>query len=225
MSESKESNLISHARRELAILEAQAAADTEDPAGCLEMQQHMTADVLKVLEAINTTGQSGGSIGYFLNLVRRLALQQNVAPLIGDDAEWFYHGKEMGDMYQNKRNGAVFKDAADGRAYYLDGYVTVDPNGCSYTGGNGGRCYIEFPYTPETHYIPRMELLENDPDFPHWSRPTLVTENYLFDTKQAVLDFYATHGITQPEDADEDRAEPLARAIANPDDAPVREAE
>lgn len=220
-----ESNSISHARRELEILEAQAATDVEDPAGSLRMQKQMTADVLHVLKAIGDTGQSGGSIGYFLNLVRRLALQQNVAPLIGDDSEWFYHGPEMGDMYQNLRNGAVFKNSAEGRAYYLDGYVTVEPNGSTYTGGTGGRCFIEFPYMPETHYIPCMELLKNDPDFPHWSRPALDTANYLFATKQAVLDFYAAHGITQPEDADEDRAEPLARAIANPDDAPVREAE
>jgi hypothetical protein len=218
----RESNLISHARRELAILEAQAAADTEDPAGCLEMQQHMTADVLAVLEVINRTGQSGGSIGYFLNLVRRLALQQNVAPLIGDDAEWFFHGEEMGNVYQNIRNGAVFKNADDGRAYYLDGYVTVDPNGSTYTGG-GNRCYIEFPYSPVSKYLPRFELVANDPDFPKWNRAPLIAENYLFDTAQQVLEFYAVHGITQPEDIAEERPEPLASA--NPDDAPVREAE
>lgn len=222
MSDRKESNLISHARRELNILEAQAAKDSEDPEGSLKMQQQMSADVLDVLAVIDRTGQSGGSIGYFLSLVKRLALQQNLAPLLGDDSEWFYHGKEMGDMYQNIRNGAVFKSADDGRAYYLDGYVTVEPNGSTYTGG-GNRCYIEFPYQPITKYLPRFELMANDPDFPKWNRAPLIAENYLFDTAQQVLEFYAVHGITQPEDAEEVRAEPLASA--NPDDAPVREAE
>lgn len=193
-----ESNLVSHARRELEILEAQAAKDVEDPVGSLKMQKQMTCDVLRVLEVIGDTGQSGGSIGYFLNLVHRLAMQQNVAPLIGDESEWFYHGVEMGDMIQNIRNGAVFKDA-DGRAYYLDGYVTVAPDGFTSTGGRE-KCYIEFPYHPKTNYVPDFDVLRADPDFPNWTRPPLVPENYLFDSAKQVMDFYITHGIISEDD-------------------------
>jgi len=192
----QESNLVSHARRELAILEAQAAKDEEDPQGSLEMQQQMTADVLAVMEVIASTGQSGGSIGYFLNLVRRCALMQNVTPLQGDDAEWFYHGPEMGDMFQNIRNSAVFKNSVDGRAYYLNGYVTVDPDGCTSTGGDSGKCYIDFPYEPSTKYVPRFELLTNVVLSP----VALVAENFLFSTAQEVLDFYVTHGIISEDD-------------------------
>lgn len=200
MSDVKESNGVSHARRELEILENIAANDPEDPVGCLEMQKQVTEDVLSVVRAIAETGQSGGSIGYFLHLVKCCALQQNISPLQGDWSEWFYHGIEMGDMYQNIRNSAVFKDSDSGRAYYLDGYVTVDPDGVTSTGGDSGKCYIEFPYTPVTKYVPRFEILAKDPDFPKWTHGPLVPENYLFDSAQAVLDFYILHGIISEDD-------------------------
>lgn len=186
---SKESNSVSHARYELELIEAGAAKD-EDPSA-LKMQKQITADVLAVVDLISTQGHSGGSIGYFLNLVKKCVLQQNLTPLTGEDHEWFYHGPDMGDVFQNKRYGAVFKNSK-GRAYYLDGIVGVDPNGSTYTGGSTPICYIEFPYTPSTKYLPRMSLI------PRVDGDVLDYTNFLFDTVQEVLDYYESMGITQP---------------------------
>lgn len=206
---STESSLVSHARYELELLEAAAAKD-EDPSA-LKMQKEMTADVLAVVDLISTQGHSGGSVGYMLNLVKKCVLQKNLTPLTGEDHEWFYHGPEMGDVYQNKRYGAVFKNSK-GRAYYLDGIVGVDPNGSTYTGGSTPICYIEFPYTPSTKYLPRMSLIPRAED------EELDYTNFLFGTVQEVLDYYESMGIIQPpEDEHVVRLEGCTAVLAQTD--------
>ena len=105
---SEESYCITHARQELEVLERLAAEDNDPSA--VEMQKHVTRDVLKVLKAISETGQSGGSIGYFLNLVKKCALQEPLTPIYGDDSEW---SEVSTGMWQNKRNSSVFKDKED----------------------------------------------------------------------------------------------------------------
>lgn len=186
----KECNLVSHAVRELQLLEAESAKD-DDPSA-LDMQKHVTADVLALLRTLSTQGQSGGSIGYILNLFRKLANFESLTPLTGADEEWM----EVGDgFFQNVRCGRIFKNESDGRAYDLDGHVTVDPNGCGYTGGSTPTCYIEFPYTLNTKYIPRLNLIprEDDEDEPDYN-------NFLFKTSADVLDFYESMNIVQPEE-------------------------
>lgn len=185
----EECNLVLHAISELRLLEEQAATD-EDPSA-LKMQKHVTEDVLNVLRVISAQGHSGGSIGYVMGLVKRLAFFGNLTPLKGTDEEWM----EVGDgMFQSVRCPHVFKNA-DGRAYDLDGYIGVDPNGSCWTGGGTPTCYIEFPYTPKSRYMPRLSLIPEvallKPEFQNF-------EAYLMDTKEAVLDFYKRNGIEQP---------------------------
>lgn len=182
----EESSLVSFAREELKRLEDAAREDGEP---CV-MQQSVTKDVLEVLRVLSAQDHSGSSIGYTLNLVRKLAMFSPLTPLTGEDSEWM----EVGDGYfQNVRCGHVFKNA-EGRAYDLDGYVTVDPNGCCYTGG-GILCYIEFPYTPKTQYLPRLSLLVvEDDQLP----PKERIHEFLHSTKEAVLEFYERNDIVQP---------------------------
>ena len=191
---SSECSMVSHARYELELLESAAAKDSDDPEGSLKMQKQVTADVMEIVETLSKQGHSGGSIGYILSLARTCVLQQNISPLQGDWTEWFYHGLDMGDMYQNVRNGAVFKEGETGRAYYLDGYVCVDPNGGKSTGGCTPKCYIEFPYTPSTKYMPRLNLIPRA----EGDDTELNFEEYLFDTAQEVLAYYNMMGIEQP---------------------------
>lgn len=181
-----ESNSVRHARIELELLEKQA----EDPSD-LKWQKMMTRDVLKVIELISEQGHSGGSIGPFLNLVRKCALQENLTPLTGEDSEWTEVGPAM---WQNKRYSAVFKDV-EGRAYDIEGHVGVDPNGSMYTGGGKATlCYITFPYTKTRKYYPRPELLAKAPSF------TMTFEESLCDTKEEVRELYINAGIPTWED-------------------------
>ena len=185
---SEESNLLFHTRRELALLEAASEKD-EDPSA-LEMQKQITEDVLAVVKLVDGMGHSGGSVGYFLNLVRKCVLQQNLTPLTGEPHEWFEHDE---NTFQNKRFGAVFKNGVDAPAYYLDGYVTIDPNGSGTTPAEGADlCYIEFPYTPETKYLPRLSLI------PREEGEELSFKDFLFDSAQEVLDYYESMDIKQP---------------------------
>lgn len=177
-----ESYTVTHARKELELLEKQA----EDPSD-LRWQKMMTRDVLKVIELISEQGHSGGSIGPFLNLVRKCALQENLTPLTGEDSEW---SEVSPGMWQNKRYSAVFKDE-DGRAYDIEGHIGVDPNGSMYTGGGKETlCYIEFPYTKSRKYYPRLELLEKSP-----YGCSLTFKEVLKDTAEEVLEMYKQWGV------------------------------
>jgi hypothetical protein len=178
---STESNSVRLARIELELLEKQA----EDPSD-LEWQKMMTRDVLQVVQVISEQGHSGGSIGPFLNLVRKCALQENLTPLTGEDSEW----SEVGPaMWQNKRYSAVFKDD-EGKAYDIEGYIGVDPDGWTYTGGGKQTtCYIEFPYTKSRKYYPRPELIAKAPSF------TMTFEESLCDTVEEVMEIYVNAGI------------------------------
>lgn len=182
-----ECNSVRHARIELQLLE-NAAAEDNDPSA-LEMQKHVTADVLKIVQAISETNQSGGSIGYILNLVRKCALQENLSPLTGEESEWFEHDP---DTIQNKRRGSVFK-RADGTAYDLDGYVGVDPDGFAFTGGGVPRCPVTFPYMQSVRkYLPRFSLLtQEDGEL----APETHIEDFLFNSVNEVLEFYKRNGI------------------------------
>lgn len=187
--EKKECNLVLHARHELALLEASAAEGEDGPC---EMQQQVTEDVLAVLRVLSDQNHSGSSIGYIMRLVNKLAAFGNLTPLTGSDDEWM----EVGEgVFQSKRCPHVFKNA-EGRAYDLDGYIGVDPNGSCWTGGEIPLCFIEFPYTPKRKYLPRFSLLPpiEDDESPREER---VSE-FLHSTAESVLEFYERNGIEQP---------------------------
>lgn len=182
-----ECNSVRHARIELQLLEDEAAKDSD--ASALEMQKLVTADVLKIVQAISETNQSGGSIGYILNLVRKCALQQNLSALTGEESEWYEHDP---DTIQNKRMGSVFK-RKDGTAYDLDGYVGVDPDGFTYTGGSLPLCPVVFPYMQGPRkFLPRFSLLTQEDGEP---APEKHVEDFLFNSVKEVLEFYERNGI------------------------------
>lgn len=124
-------------------------------------------EILALCEKFGLSGQSGGSAPYTAaavsQAVKKLCLQETIAPLTGEDDEWaFGHMNET--YYQNIREGAVFKDGKDGRAYYLDAIIwkgdTVGESGNdwdTFTGSVEGvrsRQYIKsFPFTPKRFYI------------------------------------------------------------------------
>jgi len=120
-------------------------------------------NVLELLEVFVKQGHSGSSAPYVINLFKKLASQQPVAPIMCTDDEWgdvdaFFNGDLT---YQNIRCGSVFKNGINGKPYYLDAIVFIDENGCSFTGGaynkTGDRITsrqnIKLPFDPKTFYV------------------------------------------------------------------------
>jgi hypothetical protein len=150
-------NTQSHAEKELEIL----ANNTPD-AVILEFKD----ELLALCEKFGNSGQSGGSAPYVAgalsSAVKKLCLQQTIAPITGVDDEWSSpFGND--ETVQNKRCYALFKQP-DGQCYYLDAIVwSADTPGESgnnwdnFSGSVNGitsRQYIkEFPFTPKTFYV------------------------------------------------------------------------
>ena len=122
-----------------------------------EIQEAICSHVVKLLDVFADEGHSGSTAPYAVNLFRKLAAFKPIVPLTGKDNEWNAIGKEMGrpadrDIYQNKRNSAVFKDGKDGRPYYNNAYLMEwahDPGNCwngrieLTDGSSTGRAYIK----------------------------------------------------------------------------------
>ena len=119
-------------------------------------------EILALCEKFGQSGQSGGSAHYtaaaIAEAVHKLLLQHPISPITGHDQEWVDVGN---DMLQNRRCFALFKSKSDGKCYYLDAIVWVDPEGNQWNGrriSSGteyqSRQYVkEFPWVPKTFYV------------------------------------------------------------------------
>jgi hypothetical protein len=126
-----------------------------------EMQAEICTHVLKLLDVFADEGHSGSSAPYALNIFKKLAMFEPIAPLTGEDWEWV----DVGDYgtgtprWQNKRCSRVFKDG-DGLAYDIDGIVWWEWFTDKVTGEKfkshftnvQSRVPVTFPYTPKTEY-------------------------------------------------------------------------
>lgn len=129
-----------------------------------EMQEALCKHVLELLDVFHGEGHSGTTAPYTIDLFKKLAMFEPVAPLTGEDWEWVNvsenGGNNGGPLYQNKRCGHVFKDN-DG-AYDINGIVFYDwyvnEKGeirKSYFTGQGSRVPVTFPYVPKSEYRER----------------------------------------------------------------------
>lgn len=106
------SNLVDHARRELALVEQGPDGDRE-----------FADSLLRAVEGFATyDGHSGGSHAVAVHWLTELLNFRNLSAITNDSAEWFHHepGGAGGDegVWQNKRNGEAFSHDG-GRTYYL----------------------------------------------------------------------------------------------------------
>lgn len=134
----RESNLVAHARRELALLRS-GKPD--------EMQDEMDRCVLQIIRVFADQGHSGFSASYLTSVVEKLMRFEPIAPLTGADDEWMETGV---GVYQNIRCSHVFKDA-DGTAYDIDGIIWREPSGACFTNFES-RVPVTFPYAPNREY-------------------------------------------------------------------------
>lgn len=122
-----------------------------------EMQQLVMDNLIELLEVFAKQGHSGSSAPYVINLFKRLASFEIIAPLTGEDSEWM----EVGEgVFQNKRYSSVFKDESG--CYDIDRWIFEDEHGGSYTNKNS-RGYIEnFPYTPVSEVVREIKPTSED---------------------------------------------------------------
>ena len=130
-----------------------------------EMQEAICTHVLKLLEVFHGEGHSGSSAPYAIDLFKKLAMFEPVAPLTGEDWEWVNvsenGGRNGGPLYQNKRCGHVFKD--DTGAYDINGIIfydwysipEIEKRYKSYYTCKESRVPITFPYIPKSEYRER----------------------------------------------------------------------
>ena len=83
--------------------------------------RHFVPEIIALCEAFGNSGQSGGSAPLVAQAlsqaVKKLCLQQPIAPLTGEESEWSEAFSTEGTL-QNNRLSSVFKE--NGKAYYLD---------------------------------------------------------------------------------------------------------
>ena len=115
------SNYVNHAMREFQY----AGWLNEDGTYKDEMQEAICNNVLKMLAIFADEGHSGSSAPYAINLFKKIASFEPIAPLTGAYDEWHMVTDGGVIVYQNKRMSSVFKqsDRFDGQAYWLDGKV------------------------------------------------------------------------------------------------------
>jgi hypothetical protein len=103
----KESPLVRHARRELALID-------QDP----DIHQA----IIKAVEGFATYRNSGGSAGWAIHVLYDLLQFKNLTPLTDDPEEWNAVAEVDGEttLWQSRRNAAAFSDDG-GKTYLITG--------------------------------------------------------------------------------------------------------
>lgn len=126
-------SLIKHAEVEMAL--AWPEAD--------DMQDLVKDNIRELLAVFAAQGHSGFSAPYVLAAFTKLARFEPLTPLTGEDHEWV----EVGDsLFQNARCGEVFREGKNGEAYWINGRVFREPDGCTFT-SRDSRVPVVFPWT------------------------------------------------------------------------------
>lgn len=158
---------IEHAKREFNALGYKPIDQLNDD----DPNKWIQENVFELLEAFSKQGHSGSSAPFCINMFKKLASFEPLAPLTFKDDEWNEVGE---DTFQNKRLSAVFKEGKNGKPYYIDAIVWEPQNGGRFTGGavqvtGGGRIgtahYIDTtkPFEPKTFNI-KVREVEVAPD-------------------------------------------------------------
>lgn len=117
-------------------------------------------EILALCNKFGNSGQSGGSAPQIARAisqaVEKLCLQETIAPLTGEADEWSC-GHMNSTACQNRREGTVFKESKNSRAYYLDAIIFRGAPWDQFSGTVEGICSRQFiksfPFTPKKFYI------------------------------------------------------------------------
>lgn len=120
----------------------------------IDINDVVVESLLELLEVFSKQGHSGYSAPYVLDLFTKLASHKPLGPLTGENWEWedVSHFGDETMAFQNIRDSRFFKDK-NGRVYWTEGKIFVEPDGSSYVGRDSIMYIDKFPYDPETVYI------------------------------------------------------------------------
>jgi hypothetical protein len=117
--------MLNHFRKEVAILRKKYDYDL--------VINPVLPEIEALIEAFGQSGQSGASaaiIGPVIaNIIKKTIVFEALSELTGEDEEWTLvcEGQNADDnLFQNKRNSAVFKEGKYDKPYYLDGLIWWD---------------------------------------------------------------------------------------------------
>jgi hypothetical protein len=150
------SGIIKHALRELKSVGYDIDSmnvDLDADSSSDDINEWIVRDVLQLLWTFAQQGHSGMSANYAISMFSKLARQEPLGPITGEDSEWIHITDDnggSGNLWQNNRCSHVFKD--DNGAYDIDGKIFVEPDGSSYTSFES-RVPVTFPYTPKREYV------------------------------------------------------------------------
>lgn len=149
------------AREEFRVMERACKGKPEDQHPIVLQYKR---EILRLVDRLEKSGLSGGSAPFYAsavgNTVRDLVLHRCISPLTGSDDEWILTDwpvdPQHGELYQNRRMGAVFMDRRG--AYYLDAIVWQgedehDRFTGTIEGFNSAQGIKSFPFTPKTFTI------------------------------------------------------------------------
>jgi len=152
------SNILKHAKRELALL-GYAPVELLEEGDINKVAQQ---NILELLEVFSKQGHSGMSAPYVIGMFFKLASFESLTPLTGEDSEW---EKVDFQTFQNVRCSRVFKNINTGAIYDVQGRIFEEPDGSRFA-NNDSIVDITFPYTPNTVVVkvpapePPQEVVE-----------------------------------------------------------------
>lgn len=137
----KDSNLVGHARCELAPKLQSSGPD-----------KWMADHLIRLMALFSSEGHSGFSAQIARQWFWVLSGFEPLGPLQGTDDEWVAHDEDGETcIYQNRRCSRVFKDL-DGLAYDVQGRIYEEPDGSRFT-SRGSAVVVSFPYRPESRVV------------------------------------------------------------------------
>jgi len=127
----------------------------------LKMKQNLRKEKL-----FSNQGHSGCSASRYANTlastIKDILLWNPISPINNFDDEW---DDVDNNMFQHKRNSAVFKDGKDDKSYFLDAIVWQGVEDWdTFTGkicDTYSSQFIKFPFTPKTFYIDVIRVYDS----------------------------------------------------------------
>ena len=128
-----------------------------------DMQEDICNGTLKLIEIFSEQGHSGMTAPYAISLFEKLASWKSIADITAN-REWWNGDIGSGNMVQSRIQCDVFsteEDLKKNRAYFLDGIIFKDRDGCCYTNSKS-RVWFDLPGLPpksiyKKDYIPALE--------------------------------------------------------------------
>lgn len=138
------SNIIKHAKRELALLGYTPLDQEQEDGPNKEVQKN----ILELVETFQKQHNSGDAASYIIGMFFKLAKVEPLKPLTGEDSEW---EKVDFQTWQNIRCSRVFKKS-DGTCFDVEGRIFEEPDGARFTSA-ASHTPVIFPYMPRTEVV------------------------------------------------------------------------